>query len=155
MKVMLARPKPHKNSLGLADLMTCEPIELEYVYTLVKSLGHQVIIEDMIAVHHATVGEAHRGVGEGGREHVPVIRHEAAGAVVQGDAGAHVLQADALQEEADVFIDEDLHVVAVGHVDGAGHVVEVDFAAVCGVVVGRNHRVEVGGIVDEDAVLRA
>ena len=31
MKVMLVRPKPHKNSLGLTDLMTCEPIELEYV----------------------------------------------------------------------------------------------------------------------------
>lgn len=48
MKVMLVRPKPHKNSLGLADLMTCEPIELEYVATLCKKLGHKVIIEDMI-----------------------------------------------------------------------------------------------------------
>ncbi len=48
MKVMLIRPKPHKNSLGLADLMTCEPIELEYVATLCKNLGHKVIIEDMI-----------------------------------------------------------------------------------------------------------
>ena len=48
MKVMLVRPKPHKNSLGLADLMTCEPIELEYVASLCKSLGHKVIIEDMI-----------------------------------------------------------------------------------------------------------
>ncbi len=48
MKVMLVRPKPHKNSLGLADLMTCEPIELEYVAALCKSLGHKVIIEDMI-----------------------------------------------------------------------------------------------------------
>ena len=48
MKIMLVRPKPHKNSLGLADLMTCEPIELEYVASLCKSLGHKVIIEDMI-----------------------------------------------------------------------------------------------------------
>jgi hypothetical protein len=48
MKVMLVRPKPHKNSLGLTDLMTCEPIELEYVATLCKQLGHEVIIEDMI-----------------------------------------------------------------------------------------------------------
>ena len=48
MKVMLVRPKPHKNSLGLADLMTCEPIELEYVSALCKSLGHKVIVEDMI-----------------------------------------------------------------------------------------------------------
>lgn len=48
MKVMLVRPKPHKNSLGLADLMTCEPIELEYVAALCKKLGHDVIVEDMI-----------------------------------------------------------------------------------------------------------
>jgi len=48
MKVLLVRPKPHKNSLGLTDLMTCEPLELEYVYTIVKKMGHKVKIADMI-----------------------------------------------------------------------------------------------------------
>ena len=48
MKIMLVRPKPHKNSLGLSDLMTCEPIELEYVAALCKKLEHEVIVEDMI-----------------------------------------------------------------------------------------------------------
>ena len=48
MKVMLVRPKPHKNSLGLSDLMTCEPLELEYVASLCKSLGHNVVLVDMI-----------------------------------------------------------------------------------------------------------
>lgn len=48
MKVLLVRPKPHKNSLGLSDLMTCEPLELEYVYTLIKNMGHNVEIADMI-----------------------------------------------------------------------------------------------------------
>lgn len=48
MKIMLVRPKPHKNSLGLTDLMTCEPIELEYVSTLIKELGHEVNVVDMI-----------------------------------------------------------------------------------------------------------
>ena len=48
MKIMLVRPKPHKNSLGLADLMTCEPIEMEYVAALCKNLGHDVVLEDMI-----------------------------------------------------------------------------------------------------------
>lgn len=48
MKVMLVRPKPHKNSLGLSDLMTCEPIELEYVASLCKKLGHNVVLVDMI-----------------------------------------------------------------------------------------------------------
>ena len=48
MRVMLVRPKPHKDSLGLADLMTCEPLELEYVAALCKKLGHDVVVEDMI-----------------------------------------------------------------------------------------------------------
>ena len=48
MKVMLVRPKPHKNSLGLSDLMTCEPLELEYVSSLVKNEGHEVILIDMM-----------------------------------------------------------------------------------------------------------
>lgn len=48
MKVMLVRPKPHKNSLGLSDLMCCEPLELEYVSALIKSLKHEVIIIDMM-----------------------------------------------------------------------------------------------------------
>lgn len=48
MKVMLVRPKPHKNSLGLSDLMICEPLELEYVSSLVKSEGDDVILIDMM-----------------------------------------------------------------------------------------------------------
>lgn len=48
MKVMLIRPKPHKNSLGLSDLMTCEPLELEYVSAVVKKEGHEVIFVDMM-----------------------------------------------------------------------------------------------------------
>lgn len=48
MKIMLVRPKPHKNSLGLTDLMTCEPLELEYVSALIKKLGHAVLLVDMI-----------------------------------------------------------------------------------------------------------
>ena len=48
MKVMLIRPKPHRNSLGLSDLMTCEPLELEYVSAVVKKEGHEVIFVDMM-----------------------------------------------------------------------------------------------------------
>lgn len=48
MKVMLVRPKPHKNSLGLTDLMCCEPLELEYVSAVVKKLGHEAILIDMM-----------------------------------------------------------------------------------------------------------
>lgn len=48
MKILLIRPKPHKNSLGLSDLMTCEPLELEYVYSKIEKMGHKVEIADMI-----------------------------------------------------------------------------------------------------------
>ena len=47
MKVMLVRPKPHKNSYGLTDLMHCEPLDLEYVGTLVRSLGYEVLLVDL------------------------------------------------------------------------------------------------------------
>ena len=42
---MLIRPKPHKNSLGLSDLMTCEPLELEYVSAVLKKENHEVFKE--------------------------------------------------------------------------------------------------------------
>ena len=47
MKVMLVRPKPHKKSLGLTDLMHCEPLDMEYVGTLVKNIGHNVLLVDL------------------------------------------------------------------------------------------------------------
>lgn len=47
MKVMLVRPKPHKNSLGLTDLMHCEPLDMEYVGTLVEQLKHDVLLVDL------------------------------------------------------------------------------------------------------------
>lgn len=56
MKVLLVRPKPHKNSLGLSDLMTCEPLELEYVAALIKQLNHEAKIADMILEKH-TLGK--------------------------------------------------------------------------------------------------
>lgn len=47
MKVMLVRPKPHKNSYGLTDLMHCEPLDLEYIGTLIESLKHDVLLVDL------------------------------------------------------------------------------------------------------------
>ena len=46
MRIMLIRPKPHKNSLGLTTLMTCEPLELEYASVIAKQKGHEVIFVD-------------------------------------------------------------------------------------------------------------
>lgn len=47
MKIMLVRPKPDRRSLGLTDLMHCEPLDMEYVGTLIKSLNHDVRIIDL------------------------------------------------------------------------------------------------------------
>ncbi len=47
MKVMLVRPKPDRRSLGLTDLMHCEPLDMEYVGTLIKSLNHEVLLVDL------------------------------------------------------------------------------------------------------------
>ena len=51
MKVMLVRPRPDRRSLGLTDLMHCEPLDMEYVGTLVKDLGHDVLLVDFHVDH--------------------------------------------------------------------------------------------------------
>ena len=48
MKILLVRPKPHKETIGLQNLMVCEPLELEYIASNIRSHGHQSVIVDMI-----------------------------------------------------------------------------------------------------------
>lgn len=48
MKILLVRPKPHKETIGLQRVMICEPLELEYLGTYIKQMGHSVVIIDMI-----------------------------------------------------------------------------------------------------------
>lgn len=48
MKVLLIRPKPHKDTIGLQNVMICEPLELEYISSNIENLGHEAIIVDMI-----------------------------------------------------------------------------------------------------------
>ena len=48
MRVLLVRPRPSKKSLGLMDLMTCEPLELEYVSSWLKTKKCEVFFADMI-----------------------------------------------------------------------------------------------------------
>lgn len=48
MKILLVRPKPHKNSIGLQSFMICEPLEFEYLHSYLTSFNHEVIIVDMI-----------------------------------------------------------------------------------------------------------
>ena len=48
MKILLVRPKPHKETIGLQNLMVCEPLELEYIASNIRIHGHKSVIVDMI-----------------------------------------------------------------------------------------------------------
>lgn len=48
MKVLLIRPKPHKETIGLQNVMICEPLELEYLAANIENRGHTAEIIDMI-----------------------------------------------------------------------------------------------------------
>lgn len=48
MNILLFRPKPHKETIGLQNVMICEPLELEYIAANIEPLGHSVTIIDMI-----------------------------------------------------------------------------------------------------------
>lgn len=48
MRVLLIRPRPHKETIGLQNVMICEPLELEYLSSNIEPLGHDVFIVDMI-----------------------------------------------------------------------------------------------------------
>lgn len=47
MKILLVRPRPHRDTIGLQSIMICEPLELEYLAAAVKG-KHQVELVDMI-----------------------------------------------------------------------------------------------------------
>ncbi len=48
MKILLIRPRPHKETIGLQSVMICEPIELMQLSGVLKKNNHDVIILDMI-----------------------------------------------------------------------------------------------------------
>ena len=48
MNVLLFRPRPDKETIGLQNVMICEPLELEYVSANIEPLGHTCTIVDMI-----------------------------------------------------------------------------------------------------------
>ena len=48
MKILLVRPKPHKETIGLQSVMICEPLELMTLKSVLCANDHKVIIIDMI-----------------------------------------------------------------------------------------------------------
>ena len=47
MRILLIRPRPDPETIGLQSLMVCEPLELEYLAAAVGE-GHEVVIRDLI-----------------------------------------------------------------------------------------------------------
>ncbi|MCL1914480.1 MAG: cobalamin-dependent protein [Eubacteriaceae bacterium] len=48
MQVLLVRPKPHKETIGLQSVMVCEPLELMGLKAVLSANGHDAVIVDMI-----------------------------------------------------------------------------------------------------------
>lgn len=48
MKILLIRPKPHKETIGLQSVMICEPLELMTLKSVLTANGHNIEIIDMI-----------------------------------------------------------------------------------------------------------
>jgi radical SAM superfamily enzyme YgiQ (UPF0313 family) len=48
MRVLLIRPRPDRESIGLQSFMICEPLELEYAAAHLEQHGHEVTILDML-----------------------------------------------------------------------------------------------------------
>lgn len=48
MKIMLIRPRPSSETIGLQHVMICEPLELEYLCAGISDLNHDTVIVDMI-----------------------------------------------------------------------------------------------------------
>ena len=48
MNVLLFRPRPDKETIGLQNVMICAPLELEYISANIEALGHTCTIVDMI-----------------------------------------------------------------------------------------------------------
>ena len=48
MNVLLLRPRPHRETIGLQNVMICEPLELEYLYTACREMGVEAVLYDGI-----------------------------------------------------------------------------------------------------------
>ena len=48
MRILLVRPRPHRETIGLQSLMVCEPLELMLLSAVLKANGHQVTLLDKI-----------------------------------------------------------------------------------------------------------
>ena len=116
MKVLLVRPKPHPDTIGLQSIMVCEPLELEYLAAVIKGC-HQVELVDMIlekdSLEHFLVRYRPDVVAITAYiSHVPVVKEyageikefDAAVTVVVGGVHAEVVPEDFSDENIDYVV---------------------------------------------------
>jgi len=116
MKVLLVRPKPHPDTIGLQSIMVCEPLELEYLAAVIKGC-HQVELVDMIlekdSLEHFLVRYRPDVVAITAYiSHVPVVKEyagvikefDAAVTVVAGGVHAEVVPEDFSDENIDYVV---------------------------------------------------
>lgn len=48
MKILLIRPRPHRETIGLQSVMVCEPLELMMLMGVLRENGHDPVLADMI-----------------------------------------------------------------------------------------------------------
>ncbi|WP_017416326.1 B12-binding domain-containing radical SAM protein [Clostridium tunisiense] len=117
MKILLVRPRPPKETIGLQSVMICEPLELEYLVANIKPLGHEIEILDMILERNSLEYYIKKYNPEvvgitGYISHVNVIKNYAkeikgvsrAIKVVVGGVHAEVVPEDFLSEHIDYII---------------------------------------------------
>lgn len=117
MKILLVRPRPPKETIGLQSVMICEPLELEYLVANIKPLGHEIEILDMILEKNSLEYYIKKYNPEvvgitGYISHVNVIKNYAkeikgvsrAIKVVVGGVHAEVVPEDFLSEHIDYII---------------------------------------------------
>lgn len=56
MNIVLIRPQPSPETIGLQHVMICEPLELEYLSASIDDLGHTTTIVDMILERKTLAG---------------------------------------------------------------------------------------------------
>ena len=118
MKILLIRPRPHRETIGLQHVMICEPLELEYIAGNIERAEAQVEIIDMIIekkpLEYFIKKYQPDVVGMGGYiTHVNVIKEYAARIkdlrpeckVIVGGVHAEVVPQDFLSKDIDFILE--------------------------------------------------
>lgn len=134
MKILLVRPKPHKDTINLQSFMICEPLELEILSSALEKTGNETVIADMI-IEKKGIKRFLKGIDmvciTSYLVHVGVVKKYAAIIkkynpaiiVVAGGVHAEVMPSDFLDENIDHIVCRD-SVNAVADLAKRGEITE-------------------------------